>query len=114
MISVLGATVPVFIGITLILAGGAAYMAGQALANHWRPIWQVVFYVALLGLADRFLIFALFGGELLSPTGYLIDTAILQAYGLLSYRRTRARQMVRQYPWLYEADGLLSWRAKGE
>jgi hypothetical protein len=32
--------------------------------------------------------------------------------GLLGYRTTRARQMTRQYPWLYERTGLLSWREK--
>lgn len=99
-------------GVVLILAGGAAYMTGQALATYWRPWWQVVFYVVLLGLADRFLTYALFDGELLSLTGYLIDTMILQVHGLFSYRLTRARQMVQQYPWLYERDGLLRWRDK--
>ena len=112
MIDVLGTSLPVFIAITLVIAGGAAYMTGQALAAHWRPWWQVVFYIALLGLADRFVTFALFDGELLSSTGYIIDTAILQVYGLFSYRLTRARQMVQQYPWLYERDGLLGWRDK--
>ncbi|MCG8418407.1 MAG: hypothetical protein MJE77_10735 [Proteobacteria bacterium] len=112
MNSLLGTTVPVFIGVTLVLAGGAAYMTGQALASHWRPLWQVFVYIALLGLADRFMTFALFAGELFSPTGYLIDTAVLLAIGLFGYRLTRARQMVRQYPWLYQPDGLLGWREK--
>ena len=112
MIAVLGTTLPVFIGVTVFLAGGAAFMTGQALASHWRPVWHVILYIALLGLADRFITFALFDGELLSLSGYAIDTAVLQAIGLFSYRLTRARQMVEQYPWLYEPAGLLGWRDK--
>lgn len=112
MIELLGTTLPVFVGVTVVLAGGAAYLTGQALAAHWRPVGLVVFYTCLLGFADRFITFALFDGALLSASGYVIDTAVLVAIGLLSYRRTRARQMVRQYPWLYEPRGLLGWREK--
>lgn len=110
MIAALGTTWPVFVGVTLVLAGGAALLAGGALAEHWRPRWQVVLYMCLLGLADRFVVYALFDGALLSLSGYLIDTAVLIAIGSLSYQRTRARYMVRQYPWLYEPRGPLSWR----
>lgn len=112
MIALLGTSLPVSLGVTVVLAGGAAHLAGQALAAHWRPAWLVALYMGLLGLADRFIIFALFDGALLSPTGYVIDTAVLVTIGLLSYRRTRARQMVRQYPWLYEPRGLLGWRER--
>jgi hypothetical protein len=112
MIAALGTTWPVFVGVTLVLAGGAAYLAGHSAAQHWRPRWLVVFYMCLLGLADRFVIYALFDGALLSLSGYLIDTAVLVAIGSLSYQRTRARYMVRQYPWLYEPRGPLSWRDK--
>jgi hypothetical protein len=31
----------------------------------------------------------------------------------IGYRTTLARQMVRQYPWLYESSGPLSWRSRG-
>ncbi len=34
-------------------------------------------------------------------------TALLSA--TFAYRLTRARQMVRQYPWLYRRKGLLGW-----
>jgi hypothetical protein len=87
-------------------------MTGQALANAWQPQWQVVVYCLLLGLLDRFLGFALFGGPLLSVAGYLIDTAVLLAIGLFAYRFMRAYRMVSQYPWLYERAGLFSWREK--
>jgi len=69
-------------------------------------------YSLLLGLADRFVIFSLFGGELLLLSGYVIDTAVIMAIALLSYRLTRARTMVAQYPWLYERAGPFGWRAR--
>ncbi len=114
MIDVLGTSLAVFVFVTVVLAGGASYMAGQALASHWRPVWQVFVYGALLGFADRFITFALFGGQLGLLSGYIIDTVVIVAIGLLSYRLTRARQMVAQYPWLYRRQGLLSWREISE
>jgi len=113
MSELLGTTWPVFIAVTLVLAGGAAWMTGQALANRWRPAWQVAGYSLLLGLADRFITYALFGGELLSVTGYLIDTAIIMAVALVCYRLTKAGNMVAQYPWIYRREGLFSWREIG-
>lgn len=114
MIDALGTTLPVFIGVTLVLAGGAAYQAGHAMSLHWRPRWLVVFYMCLLAGGARFVTFALFDGVLLHGAGYLINAAVLTAIALLSYQRTRARYMVRQYPWLYEPDGLLGWRERAQ
>ncbi len=102
-------SIPVFIGLTLILFGGAAYMMGQAIAITWRPVLHVIAYGMLLGAADRFLIFALFEGELASLSGYLIDTAVITAIGLMAFRITRVNRMVSQYPWLYRRASLFSW-----
>jgi hypothetical protein len=104
---------PVFIGITVLFMGGCAFMAGQALASTWRPLWQVFPYALGLGLADRFLGFALFGGRLLSLPGYVTDAAVLVAITLAAYRLTQARRMACQYPWLYERAGLFGWRPRG-
>ena len=103
---------PVFVGLTVAIIGGAGYFTGQALARGWRPAWQVVLYAALLGLADRFLHYALFDGVLLSLSGYLVGTAVTCALGLLAYRLARVRAMVAQYPWLYERAGPFAWREK--
>lgn len=111
METLLGAPLGVFIGVTLVLFGGAAWLTGQALAGTWRPAWQAFAYAPLLAAVDRFLIFALFEGELLSPWGYLLHALLLLAIMLLAYRVTRARRMVSQYPWLYERAGLFAWRA---
>jgi len=94
----------------VLLLGGAAWKTGVAMANRWRPWHQVAGYILLLGLADRFIIYALYFGDLWSLSGYLIDTAILMAVALLAYRSTTARNMIAQYPWLYERISLLSWR----
>jgi hypothetical protein len=40
MQDILGSSLPVFIGVTLILFGGAAIMTGHALAGTWRPAWH--------------------------------------------------------------------------
>lgn len=111
--SLLGASPGAFLGLTLLLFGGAALATGRALARHWRPAWQTLPYAALLGVGDRFLLYALFDGSLLSASGYVIAVLILLALALLAYRLTLARGMVRQYPWLYETAGPLSWRRRG-
>ena len=110
---ILGTTLSVFLVVTGIVIGFAAYMTGQAIANTWRPVWQLIVYVLLLGLVARFLIFGLFQGELLSLSGYAASTALLMAIGVFAYRLTRARKMVHQYPWLYERLGLFGWRRRG-
>lgn len=108
----LGTTIPVFVGMTVLLFGFAAFMTGQALANTWQPMWKVAPYGALLAVGDRFLIFALFDGRLLSLSGFIADVVVLVALTALSYRLIQARKMVSQYPWLYESVGLFNWRER--
>jgi hypothetical protein len=110
--SLLGADPPAFFGLTVLLFGAAAMASGRALARNWRPLWQVLPYTLLLAVGDRFLLFALFEGELMSASGYGLAWVILLAFALLSYRIAQTRLMVRQYPWLYEPAGPLSWRER--
>jgi len=112
MQDILGTSLPVFVGVTVVLMGFASFMTGQALANTWRPMWQAVPYCILLGGVDRFLTWGLFQGELLLLSGYVVDTLVLTAIALFAYRLTLAHKMVAQYPWIYERIGLLSWREK--
>ena len=63
--------------VTGVLGGGAAFLAGRAIAQTWRPFWNVLLYMAMLGAAVRFVHFALFEGTLLSPASYLADTLYL-------------------------------------
>ena len=99
-----GVSFPVFLGITLVLGGGCAFMTGRALALNWRPQWHYVVYGLLLAFADRFLTFALFDGALLSAGAYVVDACLLVAIAAIAFRLTRARQLIRQYPWDYEAS----------
>ncbi len=96
--------------VTIVIGGGAAWLAGRAVARTWRPLWQIVAYMLLLGAGVRFVHFALFDATLLSPAGYLIDTAFLILVGCLSWRVARTTQMVTQYAWLYERSSPLTWR----
>ncbi len=107
--ALLGTSWSVTLAVTIIFMGGCAIITGRALADSWRPAWLVVPYVLLLGLANRFLIFALFDGALLSLSGFVVHTAILLAMALASYRATRARRMVTQYPWLFVRAGPFGW-----
>jgi Domain of unknown function (DUF6867) len=102
----------VFLLVTMILGGGAALLAGRAVATTWRPQWQVVAYGFILGGAVRFIHFSLFGGTLLSPHYYLTDSAFCIAIGFLGFRTARRSQMISQYRWLNEAAGAMRWRRK--
>jgi hypothetical protein len=104
------ASLPVFLGLTIILFGGCAFMTGQALASTWRPWWQIIPYGLMMGAADRFLGYALFGGDLLSTRGWLLDSIVIILVAAAAFRLTRARRMAEQYPWLYRRDGLFGWR----
>ena len=102
----------VFLLVSVLLGGGAAWLAGRAIAATWRPWGQVVAYSLILGAVVRFFHFALFGGTLLSAHYYLVDSAVCMAFGLLGFRAARAAQMVTQYRWINVPDGPLRWRKK--
>lgn len=113
MEAVIGSSLPVFIGVTLVLMGFCAYMTGRALAMTWRPVWHAVPYGMLLAAASRFLKYGLYDGELISFTGYVVDAVVLVAIAMIVYRAYNAMMMVKQYPWAYERAGIFGWREKG-
>ena len=102
----------IFVLVTVILGGGAAWLAGRAIAATWRPWGQAVAYSFILAGSVRFIHFALFGGTLLSLHYYLVDSTVCMAFALLGFRAARAWQMVTQYRWLYTPNGTLRWRRK--
>ncbi|MDP2697861.1 DUF6867 family protein [Thalassospira sp.] len=112
MEAITGTTLGVTIGITIILMGFCAFMTGQAIANTWRSASQLLPYALLLGLTDRFLVYALFEGELLSVTGYIFDTVILFVIATAAFRMTRVNKMLSQYPWLYERVSPFAFRLR--
>ena len=102
----------VFVVLTVILGGGAAFFAGRGLARTWRPYWRVRLYMALLAAAVRFFHYALFDAALWSPYYYLLTYVVLLAAGSLGYRVMRTTQMVTQYRWLYQRTSPLTWRER--
>ena len=101
-----------FLLITVIMGGWAAWMTGRAMALTWRPFGQLVAYLLILAGAVRFFHFALFEGTLLSLHYYLVDAVVILIIGSLGFRYNRARQMTTQYRWLYERTGPFSWRER--
>ena len=101
-----------FLLVTCVMGGWAAWMTGRAVALTWRPYWQSVAAAALLAWGVRFIHFALFEGSFASLHYWTIDFVVVLAIALLGYRTTRARQMTTQYSWLYERTGPLTWRER--
>jgi hypothetical protein len=101
-----------FVLVTIFLGGGAAFLAGRAIAATWRPWWHIGFYMAALALAVRFLHYALFDSRFLSPHYYLLDYMVCLAFALLGFRLMRVRQMVTRYRWMHEPAGRLRWRRR--
>ena len=102
----------VFLLVSVVLGGGAAALAGRAVAATWRPAWQVAAYMFVLGGAVRFFHLALFDGTLLSLHYYLVDCLVCLAAGALGFRFERARQMVTHYRWINSRSGPMRWRRK--
>lgn len=102
----------IFLFLTLILGGGAAYLAGRGMAIKWRPLWMPLLAMVPLTLGLRFLHFALFEAKLTSLHYLVTDFIILLVFAFLGYRITMVKKMTRQYPWLYEKASPFGWRSK--
>src|ERR687887_88580 len=84
----------IFLLVSVLMGGGAAWLAGRAIAATWRLWWHVALYMLPLSLAVRFLHFALFDGKFLSLHYYLVDYAVRLASPsrLASLSRTAPRR----------------------
>ncbi len=102
----------IFLLVTIVMGGAAAFVAGSAIATTWRAPWQLPGAALLLACAVRFFHYALFAEPLLSLQNFIVDYAVVLLAAGLGYRRTRAQQMAAQYPWAYEAAGPFWWRVK--
>jgi hypothetical protein len=98
--------------VTVILAGGAAYLTGRSNARIWGDNISLVIYMVLLAAATRFIHFALFSGTLLSPWYYVVDLIVLLIIAFVGKRFTRAGQMERQYGFEYERRNAFAWGRK--
>ena len=112
MTALLGAESGPYFAVTVVVFGGAAFLTGRALAQNWRPAWQILPAAALLAAGDRFLLHTLYGAEFAGFVGFSIAVAILAAIAAIAYYFIRAHRMVQQYPWLYERRGPFGWHQK--
>lgn len=102
----------VFILVTIILGGAASWATGRAIAITWKPLWQLVLYIALMTFAVRFIHYALFHQPFLTPGNVVIDFLALNAIAYTGYRMMRAWQMQTQYPWAYNQTSPVTWQRK--
>lgn len=93
-----------FLLVTVVLAGGAAWLTGRAIANSWQGVVRIVVYMALLTMATRFIHFALFNGTLLSVHYYIVDLIVLLIAAGAGFTMTRRKQMERQYGFLHRQN----------
>ncbi|MFZ1102547.1 MAG: DUF6867 family protein [Hyphomicrobiaceae bacterium] len=102
----------VFILVTCLLGGAGAYHSGRAMAQTWRPWWQVPLYMLGIAASVRFIHYALFTGPLLSAPSLVVDYIVTVVAASAGYRIVRAGQMGAQYGWLFERAGPLGWRRR--
>lgn len=102
----------VFVLVTVLLGGGAAWRVGRTVARAWRSMLVLPFYILMLGAAVRFIHYALFNGTLLSGWFFFVDYVVLLAVAMLGFRVTRAGQMSRQYRWAFDRAGPLGWKMR--
>ena len=108
----LGDTLGAVFLFNFVLAGPASFAAGHGMATTWRSWRRLMLYSALISMGLRFFDYALAGGELWSIGGFFLGWAVQFAIAAFAYRLTRVRQMVGQYPWLYQRKGLLGWEER--
>ena len=124
----------VFIGLTLVLGGGAALATGRALAITWRKPRILVAYMAILAAAVGFLHYALFAESVIPLNRVLQAIALLRTYPIealvslvaslwyywvtfavllvisfTGYSIARASAVTRQYGFAYTRRGLFGW-----
>ncbi len=102
----------IFLLVTVAMGGGAAWLAGRAVALNWQPWWHVALFMVILGAAVRFVHFALFESRILSLHYAAVDTAVCLLFGLSGYRIVRVKQMVTSYNWINQRAGPLAWRRR--
>jgi hypothetical protein len=102
-----------FVLVTIVMGGAAAWQMGRAVAQTWRPFTILPVYVTLLTCGVRFVHFAMFQGTLLSLHYFVVDFMMLFIATMIGWRMQRAQQMRTQYSFAFEGSGPLSWRRKG-
>lgn len=89
----------IFVAVTGVICGAIAFVTGRAIAETWRPAWQVGVYAVLITFISRFLHYALFAEVLLSLGNFVVDFVVIFALAVGGYVRVRHQQMATQYNW---------------
>ncbi len=88
----------VFLLVTVVLGGGAAWLAGRAIAATWRPWWHVVvLHAAAWRSPCASSTSRCSAADCCRCTIIWSTTAVCLISGLLGFRMTRVRQMVTCY-----------------
>jgi hypothetical protein len=102
----------VWLVLTVILGGSAAFLAGRAIARGWKPLSHAIVAMVPMAVAVRFLHFALFDGQLTSIHYFVVDFVVMIIATYLGHQTTKITKMVSQYPWLYEKTGPFGLKPK--
>ncbi len=94
----------IFILVTVVMGGAAAFVTGRVIAQTWRPYGILPVYIALLACAVRFVQSAVFSGTLVSLKSYFLDFVVLLAIATVGHMLYRRRQMAVQYAWRQTND----------
>ena len=91
MPAVVGTPFAVFIGLTVVIMGGAGYLTGQAYAASWRPAWRVLppFLLAEGAVGDAAQVV-----DGLALTGYFLERHVFHPH---SKGLPQARQHLLRY-----------------
>ena len=101
-----------FLFITVIMGGWTAWRTGKSVAEGWQNYPTLLIYIALLGVAIRFIHHALFHGSMLTIQYLVVDTTVLLSFAVAGFRFYRTCQMTKNYYWLYEKTSPFGWRAQ--
>ena len=102
----------IFIILTCMLGGGAAFAAGRSLALSWRPYRLLFIYMLIFTCGIRFLHVALFESALTSLQYYISHGLVIQLCAFPGYRMTMARQMAEKYRFAFVRTRRHSRRGK--
>ena len=99
--------------VTGVIGGGAACLAGRAIAQTWRPFWQCRGVHGACSARRCASCISRCSRPLCCRLRLTrVDTLYLIVMGAVAWRMTRAAQMATQYYWLYERTSPLTWRVR--
>ena len=101
--------VGLFLLVTVVMGGGAAWLAGRAIAATWRPWWHVAGYMLILGWRPLHPFRAVRRHAALAPI-LCGRHCRLPDFRLSRLPGDPRAQMTTQYGWINARAGFLRWR----